>query len=93
MKIKVATIYSALFAFLLLAQLYIPSFKVNMLLQLGVLGFFIFSGKAKISMLFLKKIAPLFLLFFIPFIVGMFYRYGFGNFLKDVFILLNQLLA
>lgn len=67
MKIKVATIYSALFAFLLLAQLYIPSFKVNMLLQLGVLGFFIFSGKAKISMLFLKKDSSLIFTIFYTF--------------------------
>lgn len=85
MKIKVVTLYSALFSILLLAQLYIPSFKVNMLLQLGVLVFFIFSGKGNLSIQFFKKIAPLCILFVLPFIVGLFHHYGLGNFLKDVF--------
>ncbi|MCO6174795.1 hypothetical protein NHF50_07030 [Flavobacterium sp. NRK F10] len=84
MKIKVATLYSALFSIILLAQLYIPSFKVNMLLQLIILAFFIFSDDASISIRFLKRIIPLFILFSIPFFVMFFYNYQTGNIIKDI---------
>lgn len=93
MKIKVITIYSALFSILLLAQLYIPSFKVNIFLQIIVLGIFIFTDKAKISIQFLKKIFPILLLLVSPFIIGLFYDYGAGNFLKDFFYFLKPIIG
>lgn len=93
MKIKVATIYSTLFSILLLAQLYIPSFKVNILLQLGVLGFFIFSRNGNLSLSFFKKITPLIIIFVFPIIIGLFYGYKFGNIIKDAFYFFKPILG
>ena len=92
-KVKTSVLYSALFSVLLLAQLYVPSFKVNIVLQLFALGFLFYSNLAKISVKFLNTIAPLCLLFVLPLVVGLFYFNNLENYIKDVFYFLKPVIG
>jgi hypothetical protein len=84
MKISIKSCYAFLFAFLLLSQLYIPSFKINILIQALILFYFIFIKKASISNKFINNIIPLLALLTFPLIVGLFYRYQIANIIKDI---------
>lgn len=92
-KIKITVIHSVLFSILLLAQLYVPSFRVNILLQLFALGFIFYSNHAKISVKFLNTIAPLCFLFVLPLVVGLFYFNNLENYIKDVFYFLKPVIG
>ena len=92
-KVKTSVLYSALFSVLLLAQLYVPSFKVNIVLQLFALGFLFYSNLAKISVKFLNTIAPLCLLFVLPLIVGLFYFISLENYIKDIFYFFKPIIG
>jgi hypothetical protein len=84
MKISTIKFYSTIFAILLLLQLYVNSFKFNILLQIFSLFIYFLFEKQTVSLGFLKKIMPLFYLFLICF-VGMFiHKYDSYNIIKDI---------
>lgn len=93
MKIKLNTIYCIAFSFVLLLQLFLPSFKINLAIQLIVLSVFIATGKAKFSVSYLKLIFPLLLLFLYPLIVSLFYGYNISNIIKDISYFLNPIVC
>lgn len=85
MKINATRFYSTLFSIVILAQLYLPSFKVNVFLQIIVLGLFFFLEKPIVSKSFLRIITPVLLLFSIGFIGFLLNKYALFNVFKDIF--------
>lgn len=85
MKINATRFYSTLFSIVILAQLYLPSFKVNVFLQILVLGIFFFLEKPIVSKSFLRIITPVLLLFSIGFIGFLLNTYALFNVFKDIF--------
>ena len=55
MKIKSDEFYSELFIIIILLQLYLPSFKANVLFQVFILGLFFLFEKVQINKLFFNK--------------------------------------
>lgn len=93
MKFKTAY-YNYIFAMLLFLQLYLPSFKINVILQLGILIiFFLSENKLTISIWFLNKITPLLLLFTICFLGMLVGHYKLFNIIKDIFHLIKPILG
>ncbi len=85
MKINATRFYSTLFSIVILAQLYLPSFKVNVFLQIFVLGLFFFLENPIVSKSFLRIITPVLLLFSIGFIGFLLNKYALFNVFKDIF--------
>jgi O-antigen ligase len=85
MKFTATKFYTFLFVIVVLAQLYLPSFKVNVFLQLSVLALYFFFEKATVNQKFFKIIAPLIVLFLLGFLGMLFHRYSFFNISKDIF--------
>lgn len=55
-----STFYSVLFAILLLLQLYVPSFKLNLFIQMAALGGYFLTGRTlSVSPFFLRQVALL----------------------------------
>lgn len=84
MKINSTKFYSGLFVIVILLQLYLPSFKLNIFFQLFLLALFFFYEKIKVNIEFYKIITPLFLLFFIGFIGAIINNFGMFNIIKDI---------
>ena len=84
MKINSTKFYSGLFVIVILLQLYLPSFKLNIIVQLFLLALFFFYEKIKVNIQFYKIISPLFLLFFIGFIGAIINNFGMFNIIKDI---------
>lgn len=84
MKINSTKFYSGLFVIVILLQLYLPSFKLNIIFQLFLLALFLFYEKIKVNIQFYKIISPLFLLFFIGFIGAIINNFGMFNIIKDI---------
>ncbi|GAB3713172.1 hypothetical protein GCM10028861_07730 [Flavobacterium koreense] len=84
MKINSTKFYSGLFVIVILLQLYLPSFKLNIIFQLFLLALFFFYEKIKVNIEFYKIITPLFLLFFIGFIGAIINNFGMFNIIKDI---------
>lgn len=93
MKINKKKFYSRLFIIFLLFQLYLPSFKVNVFLQIGMILFYFFLEKPLISKAFLVKIVPLFLLICIGFLGSLIHKYTFSQISKDFFHFLKPVLG
>lgn len=84
MKVNAIKFYSTIFAIILILQLYVNSFKINILIQLlSLIVFFIFEKKT-ISTRFIKSIAPIFYLFIICFIGMFIHKYNSYNIIKDL---------
>lgn len=84
MKINAAKFYSSLFTVLLLLQLYLPSFKLNLVVQIVVIAVFMFMEKTAFSVFFLKQIKPLFLLFVLGFVGAVIYRPQLFDVIRDI---------
>ncbi|MFP9097555.1 O-antigen ligase family protein [Flavobacterium sp. RHBU_24] len=93
MKIAAQKIYLPLFVTLLLLQIYLPSFKANVFLQVAALGVLLFIDNVRFSVQFLKQLLPLIILLFIGFIGTMFHRYALYNIIKDVFHFVKPVLG
>lgn len=91
MKVNKVNFYKTLFIVLLLAQIYLPSFKTNIFLQIIVLAFYFYLEKPKISTRFLKTITPIIVLFFIGFVGFIIFKNPIGNALKDIFHFIKPL--
>ena len=68
MKVKSKEFYSALFIIIILLQLYLPSFKANVLFQVFILGLFFLFEKVQINKLFFKTILPILIIFLLGFV-------------------------
>jgi hypothetical protein len=73
--------------------LYLPSFRANIAIQIGVLLLFFFLEKVSISKLFLKQILPLCCILVIGGIGAIIYNYLFFNVIKDLFHFLKPILG
>lgn len=93
MIIKKENFYSFIFALLLFAQLYVESFRINTVLQIGALMVYFFFEKPKVSAFLLKVIIPPTLIFIIGFFGFFFHKYHTFNFIKDVFHFLKPILG
>lgn len=93
MKINAAKLYSSLFIIVILLQLYLSSFKANIIIQIVVLGFFFLFEKVSYSKYFFKSISPVILLFLIPFLGALIHKYALFNIVKDVFHFIKPLLG
>lgn len=91
MKIAAHKFYTALFVIVLLLQLYLPSFKANILFQLTVVGVLCFIDNHTFSIRFLKMLVPFVALFFIGFLATLLNRYHLYNILKDIFHFLKPI--
>lgn len=93
MKVNAIKFYSTIFAILLILQLYVNSFKINILLQFFSLFIFFLFEKPSVSLGFFKKIIPLIYLFLICF-TGMFiHKYNIYNIIKDISHFIKPLLG
>lgn len=86
MKIKAKTLlYAPLFILILLTQLYVSSFRINILLQIGVVVLFLLSENISFSKKYLYHIAGLFLLLSVGFAGTLLHDYEVINVIKDIF--------
>ena len=85
MKINKVAFYKTIFILVLLFQIYIPSFKINVLFQFVLLVLFVLFEKPKIPTSFFKITAPIFIVFFLGFLGFLFYNNPIAQALKDVF--------
>lgn len=85
MKINKTSFYRTLFTLVLLAQIYLPSFKINIFFQLGVLIIYFSLEKPTITVRLVKIIQPLLAILFLGIIGLIFYRNPIGLALKDIF--------
>ncbi len=93
MKINATKFYTTLLVLVLFAQLYIVSFRINILFQIFILFVYFFIEKPKISKSFLIQISPLFYIFFIGFVVFFLHKYKSFNLLKDIFHFIKPILG
>ena len=93
MKINKSKFYNFIFATVLLLQIFLPSFRTNILLQMGVLALFFTLEEVKITKGFLKIILPIILLFLMGFLGFIIHRYSFFNALKDIFHSIKPILG
>ena len=93
MKINATKFYTTLFVLVLFAQLYVSSFRTNIIFQIVVLAAYFFFEKTKISKSFIAQILPLFYIFFIGFFVFFFHKYQSFNLLKDIFHFIKPILG
>jgi hypothetical protein len=85
--------YSGLFIALLLLQLYLPSFKINILLQCFFLGTFFFIEKITIDIKFFKVLKNILLILLIGFLGAIIYRYSLSQIIKDILHFLKPILG
>lgn len=85
MKIKETKFYSIIFVIVLLLQNYLPSFRINILIQCTILVLFIFTNYITVTRLFLKIIIPIIGVFLIGFLGTLLYDYNKVNIIKDIF--------
>ncbi|WP_116790196.1 O-antigen ligase family protein [Flavobacterium psychrotrophum] len=85
MKVAANKIYLPLFVLILLVQLYLPSFKACILMQLAALGGIFIFGNVKLSGNFLDMLKPFLFLLLLGFVATIFNSYAFYNISKDIF--------
>lgn len=93
MKINVTKFYTCLFVIVLFLQLYLPSFKANIFIQIAVLVLFFSIEKKTISKPFLKTIAPIIVIFFLGFLGTIIHKYPLMNIIKDFFHFIKPILG
>lgn len=93
MIIKKENFYSILFALLLFAQLYVESFRMNIVLQISALVIYFFFEKPRVPAFLLKILIPSVLIFAIGFIGYFFHDYQRFNLIKDIFHFLKPILG
>jgi hypothetical protein len=93
MKLNAKKFYTTLFVMLLFMQLYLPSFRANIVIQIGVLLLFFFLEKVSVSKSFLKQILPLCCILAIGGIGALVYNYLFFNGIKDIIHFIKPILG
>ncbi|MGK4566565.1 O-antigen ligase family protein [Flavobacterium sp. 3HN19-14] len=84
MKISKSKGYAVLFAIIIFLQLYLPSFKMNIALQLAVLLLYFSLEKIVVNKLLLQCLVPTVLIFFIGFIGTITHHYQIVDIVKDI---------
>ncbi len=84
MKINATKFYTTLFVFALFSQLYVSSYRLNIVFQLLLLGIYFFLEKPRVSKSFAAQILPLFYIFGIGIVVFFFHKYQTFNLIKDI---------
>lgn len=85
--------YAILFIMVLLFQLYLPSFRYNIFLQIVVLSFVVFIGKGTISKSFLNIVFPILFILFFGFIATVFDEYDKMGIVKDFMHIVKPVLG
>lgn len=93
MRVNKNQFYTVLFAIVVFLQLYLPSFKANVFIQIFVLALFFFFEKKEIPRFLFHKTAPILILFFVGFIGTIFYKYNLINVIKDIFHFIKPILG
>lgn len=93
MKINKNIFYQSLLCIILLLQIYLPSFKINVFLQLTVLIFYFFFEKPIFKLTFFKLILPLILICILGFISSAIYTNPIELIIKDFIHFLKPLLG
>lgn len=93
MKINKSKFYNFIFAAVLLLQIYLPSFRTNILLQVAVLAIFFSQEKILFTKASLKIILPIVILFLMGFLGFLIHRYSFFYALKDIFHSIKPILG
>ncbi|MBP9848239.1 MAG: O-antigen ligase family protein [Flavobacterium sp.] len=93
MKINRTTFYSSIFSFVLLSQVYLPSFKLNIAFQLLALLYFISTQKVVISYSYIKLLSPLLILLLFPIFIGVVQGNSIANIIKDLSYFLKPTLG
>lgn len=91
MKINKNKFYKLLFILILLSQIYLPSFKFNVLFQYAIISTYFYFEKATLSVRILKLILPLIFIFFIGFIGLLIHGYPLIFVTKDLFHFIKPL--
>jgi hypothetical protein len=84
-KIEKKTVYTALFILIAVCQLYVESFRVNIFLQLGILGFCAFLEPVRFSNKLYQHLAAFALVLLVGFTGTIIHRYGPSYIFKDLF--------
>lgn len=84
MKIQAQKIYLPVFVLVILLQLYLPSFKANIVIQIAAILFCVFLENMRFSFKFLQYITTLIVLLSIGFIGTLLHRYKVYDFIKDI---------
>lgn len=74
-------------------QLYLPSFKANIFIQIGILLLYFFIEKTTISVGFFKVLIPVGCIFFIGFLGTLINKYSLFTIFKDIFHFLKPILG
>lgn len=85
MKINKSQFYRTLFSVVILLQIYLPSFKVNIFFQLGVLLLYFGFERPIISKRLISIISPIIVIFFLGFLGTIIYNNPIVFVLKDIF--------
>ncbi len=93
MHIKTKDIYIPPFLLIVFCQLYLPSFRFNIFLQLVVLILFFLLDSKSLTNGIVNKIQPLFLIFCLGLLPMVFYEYKIINFIKDIAHFLKPVLG
>jgi hypothetical protein len=93
MKINATRFYTALFVIVLFLQMYLPSFKANAFIQIGILILFFQFEKAVFAKGYIKTILPILALFFIGFLGTLINKFALFNILKDIFHFIKPILG
>jgi len=91
MKINKTQFYRTVFTLVLLMQMYLPSFKVNVFFQLSVLFLYFILEKPTVSIRLLKIILPIIFVFLLGFLGTIIYQNPILFVLKDVFHFIKPL--
>lgn len=93
MIIQSKVFYGSIFSLLLLLQVYIPSFKLNVVIQLLVVLYFIITKQFVFTKQFFKLTAPLLILLVFPLFIGFFKSNELSFLIKDFSYYLKPILG
>lgn len=93
MRINPKVFYSTLFVIVLLSQLYVGSFRVNIVIQLVAIGIYLLFDRVVLNVGVLKKISPLFYLLILGFVGTLVYMQPLFSMVKDISHTIKPLLG
>ncbi|MBP2283632.1 hypothetical protein H4V97_001950 [Flavobacterium sp. CG_23.5] len=93
MHISKSRFYTILFVIVLFLQLYLPSFKANLFIQVGMVALYFLIEKITITESFLIKTIPVLLLLLLGFAGTLIHKYEVYNIIKDIFHFLKPVLG
>lgn len=92
-KVEKKTVYTALFILIVVCQLYVESFRVNIFLQVGIVGLCAFLEPIRFSNKMYQHLATLTLVMLVGFIGTVMHGYGPSPIIKDIFHFVKPILG